>query len=375
MTKLKNHNLGFFLTEGVSLQDWKKAGIFSREIEVYNILAEHFNKIYIFSAGNKEELKYQKYLKPNIKIIHNNSKYKGRLYYFLLPFFHKKTIKKCSFFKTNQMLGSQALVIIKLFINKKAKIISRTGHQLSFVRKNKKQRLGYLYALLLEFFTYKICDKALVTSKQMRDSIVKNYKIKKDKVEIIANYINTETFSPNPNIKKYSDRIIYIGRIIPQKNLPNLIKALKNTNVTLDLIGNKTDTSGLEKLAKNLGVKINFPLSNVPNNEIPDILNKYKIFILPSKWEGMPKTLLEAMSCGLSCIGTNVEGTKEVIRSGENGILAQTNPESLREKILKLISDELLQKKLGENARQFILNNYSIENEIKKEIEIYKKLL
>jgi glycosyltransferase involved in cell wall biosynthesis len=378
MNKLKDHNLGFFLTEGVSLRDWEKAGMFSREIEPYNKLADYFNKIYIFTQGNKSELEYQKYFKPNIEIVYNKSKFKNGLYYFLLPFLHRKIIKKCSILKTNQMLGSQALILTKIFVNKKTKIVIRTGHPIAWVRKMKKQRKEYLWALILEFFAYKICDIAMVTTQQMKDIAIKKYKVKKEKVFLIANYINTKIFAPNQNTKKYNNnnKIVFVGRPIPQKNLYNLIKALKNIDdVELDLYGPKTDIVGLEKLAKELNVKINFPEYNIPNEKIPEILNKYNIFILPSRWESKAKTLLEAMSCGLACIGTNVEGTKEVIIDGENGLLSDTTPESLRKNIIKLINDKNLQEKLGKNARQFILNNYSLDKEILKEIEIYENLL
>ena len=66
MSKLKNYNLGLFLTHGMSLRAWDDVGILSREIEPYNILADYFNKIYIFTYGDKKELDYQHHLASNI---------------------------------------------------------------------------------------------------------------------------------------------------------------------------------------------------------------------------------------------------------------------------------------------------------------------
>lgn len=371
---LKKNNLGFFLTEGVPLERWEKMGIFNKEVEPYNILADHFSKIYIFTHGGKNELKYKKYFKQNIEIIYNETKITGSLYSFLLPFLHRDVIKKCSFLKTNQMLGIQALIGAKIFINRKSNLIVRTGHQLSFVRKRKKKYFGYITATLWEFIAYKICQKGLVTSKQIKENVTKTYKVLEDKITIIANYTNTELFKPNLDIKRYNNRVIYFGRIIPQKNIPNLIRALEGTGISLDLLGKKPDEEGLTKLGKELNVEIKF-LPIVQNHEIPYIINHYKIFILPSKWEGMPKSLLEAMSCELACIGTNVAGTKELIKHEETGLLANTDPTSLRKKILELIDDENLQRRLGVNARKFILDNYSIDSEIKKEIKIYEELI
>jgi len=375
MTALRKHNLGFLLTEGVTLEAWDKAGILTREMEPYNILAEHFNKIYIFTHGGETETKYEKHFKPNIEIIFNPTKFKGGLYSFLLPFIHGKTVKRCRFFKTNQMLGSQALITIKLFVNRKAKIISRVGHHLSFVKKRKKRKWEYLKALLLEFAVYRLCDKALVTSREMKDAIARNYKIKRDKITVIANYINTDTFSPDPEAKKRVNRIIYVGRVIPQKNLPLLAEALAGTGIALDIIGSGGSAERLKKTADDLGVEVNFLAPMTANEKIPTILNEYEIFVLPSKWEGMPKALLEAMSCALACVGVNTSGTKEVIRHGENGLLAEANADSLRKNILKLAENEKLRRKLGNAARKFVLDNYSLSREIKKEIKIYNNLI
>ncbi len=118
---------------------------------------------------------------------------------------------------------------------------------------------------------------------------------------------------------------------------------------------------------------VRFLRHKVPNAEIPDILNQYAVYALPSRFEGMPKTLLEAMSCGLACVGTNVAGTKELITHGETGLLAELNEDSLREQITRLMKDAKLQHELGANARQFIINNYSLNEGIKKEIGVYQE--
>jgi glycosyltransferase involved in cell wall biosynthesis len=114
---------------------------------------------------------------------------------------------------------------------------------------------------------------------------------------------------------------------------------------------------------------VNF-LGNIPNHELPDFLNPHELFILPSFYENMPKTLLEAMACGLPVIGTNVKGINEVIKHGKNGILCSTNANSIREAILTLMKDEELKRNLGENARRTIVENYDLDKLIKRELEL-----
>lgn len=142
----------------------------------------------------------------------------------------------------------------------------------------------------------------------------------------------------------------------------------------IDIIGIGPLSSQLQEVARNNGVKANF-LGNVPNHELPDILNQHELFILPSLWEGMPKTLLEAMACGLPVIGANISGTREVIEDGENGILYDTDSNSIRQAITRLMKDEGLKKRLGEGARRTIVENYSLDCLVEKELELMEQLL
>ena len=81
-------------------------------------------------------------------------------------------------------------------------------------------------------------------------------------------------------------------------------------------------------------------MGTLPNDKLPGILNKYKYYVIPSEFEGMPKTLLEAMACGLVCIGTNVNGINEVIKDGVNGFLAQgTTAEDLLPAINRAVAN------------------------------------
>src|SRR3972149_402807 len=84
------------------------------------------------------------------------------------------------------------------------------------------------------------------------------------------------------------------------------------------LNGNTGPAPGISKAA---AASVRF-MGSISNEELPPVLNRYRFFALPSVREGMPKALIEAMACGLVCIGTDVEGINEIIRDGENGFLA-----------------------------------------------------
>ncbi len=376
MNKLNDKTLGFFLTEKMSLKNWERAGILSREIAPYNILAKYFKKIYLFTYDGQEELAYQKYLAPNIEIVYKRWRMRARDYRWLLTFLNWRKIRSCDLFKTNQ-LKSRAALIAKM-IKPKAKLILRTGWTQSLFQEKKNGR-AEKKIIWWERIAYILSDMALVTSTGDREYLLKKYKIKPEKIQVIANYIDTDKFAPTGG-EKYGRRIVYSGKIEEQKNLINLVRALPETNIALDIIGGAMDEKSeqlkneLAKLAQELGVELTFT-GRRPNDELPALLNKYKIYVLPSLYEGMPKSLLEAMSTGLACIGTNVEGTREIITDGITGLLATTDSQSLKTNILKLINDSWLQDKLRQKARQLVIDNFSLKTQINKEIAIYENLV
>ena len=108
---------------------------------------------------------------------------------------------------------------------------------------------------------------------------------------------------------------------------------------------------------------------------MPYILNQAKVFILPSYYEGHPKTLLEAMSCGLPCIGSDVTGIREDVEHIKTGYLCKTDYENIANAIEIILSDESLQKTIGKNAREYILKKYSIDQILKMELDVIQEVI
>ena len=83
------------------------------------------------------------------------------------------------------------------------------------------------------------------------------------------------------------------------------------------------------------------------------------MYVLPSYYEGLPTTLLEAMACGLPSIATNVAGSSEVIIHGQTGLLVPPKcPEILSESIQGLLADGQRRKDIGNNGRRYVKENY-----------------
>ena len=91
-------------------------------------------------------------------------------------------------------------------------------------------------------------------------------------------------------------------------------------------------------------------------------------------FEGSPKTLLEAMSVGLPCIGTNVPGISNVIAHRQNGYLCETDSASIKKAVEEVLEDKEMQKKIGSEARRTIVSTFSSEKLYQQELSLLKSL-
>jgi len=370
---LKEKTLALFFTRGMSLKEWDKRGLLGREVALYNRFAKSFKRIYFFTYGDKEDLNYQEHLAENIVVIPNSTQLfqNKNLYSFALPFIHRKVLKQVDILKTNQMDGSWTAVIAKKFLKKP--LVVRTGYTWSrFSEKKKGQYLKKLIINLIEKFAYSNADCAVVASEgdlSYIDRYLRGHIFGK----VIPNYVDTNLFQ-SLNLEKKPRSLCFVGRLVKQKNLLALLEALKGSPYSLDIVGGGEEEKCLKLFVKENNLNVNF-LSIISHRQLPEILNRHEAFILPSLYEGMPKVLLEAMACGLPVIGTNVEGIREVIVDGENGLLCDITSNSIRKTIDRLFEDDDLREKLGERARETIANKFALERIIETELNLYSKLL
>lgn len=172
---------------------------------------------------------------------------------------------------------------------------------------------------------------------------------------VISNAIsNKKAYDIKVNNKK--NVVTAMGRLSSQKGFDMLIKAFsivnkKNSSYILKIFGDGSDRNILQNLIDSLELHDYVQLCGTKNDAINDIANS-KIFVLSSRYEGMPNALIEAMATGTACISTDCKfGPSELINDGKNGLLVPVDDvEALAEKILFLIENDSVRKNIEKEA-------------------------
>ena len=369
--------LTFLMTYGISLDLWNKRGILSREVRIFFPLLKLYDKILIVTYGNCRDEMYRYILPPSVYILNKpSSKIHEFVYSLLVPFIYRKFFKKYKVIvcRTVQLFGCWTGLVFKLLYG--TKLILRQGYQFSKFARNEHTFLMYFLGSLVELLCYWLADAVIVTSLNDKEYIVRRYYVNPHKIYVIPNWVDTSLFKPLPSVAKERGRVVFVGRLELQKNLLALVEAVKHIpSVRLYIIGNGSLRGVLEAKIRRKNTNNVVLLGPIPHDKLPWELNKSEIFILPSLWEGHPKTLIEAMACGLPVIGSNVEGIRELIKDGYNGVLCEPTSKSIREVILRLLRDPELRRRLSENARRFVIENFSFENIMRKELALHLWLL
>lgn len=228
--------------------------------------------------------------------------------------------------------------------------------------------------------TLKNADLVCSTSKVMTEPVIP---YRKD-VKVIPFGVNTDQFKLI--VKKESSKIIIgtVKSLKPIYGIDKLIKAfssltqkLTDLELELHIYGDGPEKEKYIELTNSLSVqsKVKF-LGQIANNKVPDALNTFDIFANLSEFESFGVSVLEASACGIPVIASNIGGLKEVVVQEKTGFLVdQNNENEIIEKLSLLVLNPNLRNTLGANGRDFVLNNYDINQSTKMMIEEYTRLI
>ena len=260
----------------------------------------------------------------------------------------------------------------KLFGKKCIATIHGLDHQ-----RAKWGRFASIYIMLGEKCAVRYADEIIVLSKNVQEYFMDTYG---RKTKFIPNGVNYPDLKKAEVItKKFSlnkdEYILFLGRLVPEKGIKYLIQAFKEvkTNKKLVIAGGSSDTNEFEKelkeLAKNDG-RIIFT-GFVQGKELEELYSNAYLYCLPSDLEGMPLSLLEAMSYDNCCLVSDIEECSSVIE--DKGIVfKKSDINDLKQKLQIVCDDVEKVKKYKTEASEFICKKYNWDDVTNRTLKLYK---
>jgi glycosyltransferase involved in cell wall biosynthesis len=293
------------------------------------------------------------------------------LYTLAMPLVHARALAGCSVLRVFQALGAMPAVI------------ARRRHGVPFVT-----TYGFRYTRLagspatrllrgaVERLALAAADAVIVTTPELGRAVAA--RVPAGRIHLIPNGVDTSLFHPGERPRAGPRTLVYVGRLSPEKNLATLIDAAAKLagrfDVRVTLVGGGPVRAALAAQARALNVDLAV-VDFVDHRSVPALLAGADAFVLPSFTEGHPKALLEAMSCGLPCVASDIGGNRAIVTDGETGLLFDpADPGALASLLERVLTREDEARRLGERGRAAVLARYDLTALVGREIDLLRRV-
>lgn len=233
-----------------------------------------------------------------------------------------------------------------------------------------------LYANQYERVLWPLSTHIICNAEAIRQKLTRQYKVNERRITVVPNGVDIDYFVPDYEQQSSRPTIIYVGRLVNQKDPLTLLGAFrivhkKIPEVRLLIIGNGILRVRLERFVKQHSLQKSVSL--LPGTvDIKEYLQRSSIFLMSSRYEGSPNILIEAMACGLPVIATRTSGIPELIEHGINGYLVSPGDwESMARLTIRLLHNNRLWENMGTQARSSIVDGHNL----KKCVRLTEKVL
>jgi len=239
-------------------------------------------------------------------------------------------------------------------------------------------------------FLFKRADTIRVHGSRVKDMIISQLGVSSERIFVIPTLTKFSNFDnlDGSNIRNkyinlgYEKIVLYVGRFFAQKDIPNLLQAIKIIKnefpkVIFVFVGEGPLRKKMEGLCLNLGIEKNVAfIGEVPNEEVGKFYQACDILVLPSLFEDTARVLIEAAYCGKPIVTTDTTGARDIVTDGKTGFVVEIkNPEQLAEKVLILLKNDLLVEEFGLKGKENIKGFMNEEETIKNIINLWKVTL
>ena len=394
-------------TQGMSLKEWRRTGMLSRELALYRALLPHYNRILLASYGRADDLEVLHAALPTheahrFTLIANTKNLPLDEYTAQLPALIQAALPDASpiILKTNQLAGADIAVSIADHLRASGRtvaLIARGGYHWSAfaAHEHGPNSPRHADALARERLACARADLVIGTSQEMLDALVSLHELDAAKTALIPNYVipNGST-PPEPQpvpqgrtipLVQPPPTFLYAGQLITRKRIDLLIEAFAHWRSTstlpwtvrgparLDLYGDGPQAAGLRQLATCLAAPVFF-YNRVPHEELLAAMARCTLYIQPSVLEGHPKTVIEAMAAGVPVLVADAPGM-DVITDGQTGRKVPPTVPALVDAIDALMHNPAERDRLAANAARYAHAHYGLDTILRLELAAHQRAL
>jgi len=255
-----------------------------------------------------------------------------------------------------------------------------TAHGWAFTE-GKNPLARYLLALG-ERLAAKVTKKIICVSEHDKELSLRFRVAPEQKLIVIHNgmeptlYLNADGSKVRFELGLKEDEILItmVARFVPQKDHDTLLQALSllpGRKFKAALVGGGERETFFRKKAGELGFRDNVIFLG-ERRDVPQILAASDIFVLSSNWEGLPRSIIEAMMAGLPVVATRVGGVPELVEDGVTGFLIPPrDPDALAEALQRLIADPELRRRMGQAGREKALKEFTLDRMLRETKRVY----
>lgn len=227
--------------------------------------------------------------------------------------------------------------------------------------------LGLYHRLVTPLFSM-VCNKSgALTANSTGLAALAERSLPGREVVVIPNGVDCHHYTPPAEPREGAPLFLYAGRLSHQKGVDVLLSALAHPaaagagRARLRIVGDGPERPRLERQTAALGLRHRVDFAGwADKNAMPEEYRRADAFVLPSRDEGMPNVVLEAMATGLPVVGTAVSGNAELIRDRATGLLVPAeDPAALGAALAEMAQAPALRREMGERGRKDVLAEYS----------------
>ncbi len=237
--------------------------------------------------------------------------------------------------------------------------------------------------LIMQGIVSRRMERVVTVSKTSAEDTIHAFKLRKDRVRVVHNGIDTGIFKRIDHVEKEPNSLVILGKAQDKnKGVPYLLKAVQllkgEVDVKVSVVGNQGPDGGYgTRLVQELGIADRVTFTGpLDTDELVRLYSSAEIAVTASLYEGFGLPAAEAMSCGTPVIATKAGALPEVVGGDGTGILVPpADPAALAAAIKRILADKPLRQKMGEAARKRIEDSFSWEVAARDTLKVYEEVL